>query len=225
MFYNYERRRFSSTEAPGISVFCKDANGEVFHTYACYARGLDAVNGAYQLLDLVPKGRDEAGLPYPMFLGCATETNTTTDDLNFSPDRTWMRRIRMSMPMKPTLVRYRTRPEEAPENERLIEEVFRELHARLPDGVRYLVLKLADNTFVHFASVQDGANPVTALEAFGRFRAESGSAASSRRKRAKRPSSATIGCLASDEVIENEVELRPCVMTHGRNKNARIRNE
>jgi predicted dithiol-disulfide oxidoreductase (DUF899 family) len=36
------------------------------HTYSCYARGLDALNGAYQLLDLIPKGRDEQGLPHPM---------------------------------------------------------------------------------------------------------------------------------------------------------------
>jgi predicted dithiol-disulfide oxidoreductase (DUF899 family) len=66
VFYNYARRKFSSSEAPGISVFHKDGAGTIFHTYSCYARGLDAVNGAYQLLDLVPKGRDEAGLPYPM---------------------------------------------------------------------------------------------------------------------------------------------------------------
>ena len=54
------------TEAPGISVFYKDDAGTIFHTYSCYGRGLDAVNGAYQLLDLVPKGRDEADLPHPM---------------------------------------------------------------------------------------------------------------------------------------------------------------
>lgn len=66
VFYNYEHRRFSSSEAPGISVFYKDGGGAIFHTYSCYARGLDAVNGAYQLLDLAPKGRGESGLPYPM---------------------------------------------------------------------------------------------------------------------------------------------------------------
>jgi len=38
----------------------------VFHTYSCYARGIDAFNGAYQLLDLTPRGRDEAGLEWPM---------------------------------------------------------------------------------------------------------------------------------------------------------------
>jgi predicted dithiol-disulfide oxidoreductase (DUF899 family) len=53
-------------ELPGLSVFCKDKNGNLFHTYSCYARGLDMVNGAYQLLDLVPKGRDEDDLEFTM---------------------------------------------------------------------------------------------------------------------------------------------------------------
>jgi predicted dithiol-disulfide oxidoreductase (DUF899 family) len=59
--YNYELRGFPETEAPGISVFAKDAAGAVYHTYSTYARGLDMLNGAYHLLDLVPKGRDEGG--------------------------------------------------------------------------------------------------------------------------------------------------------------------
>jgi predicted dithiol-disulfide oxidoreductase (DUF899 family) len=63
-FYNYTQQRPYASEAPGISVFCKDASGAVFHTYSCYARGLDMLNGAYHYLDLVPKGRDEANLPF-----------------------------------------------------------------------------------------------------------------------------------------------------------------
>lgn len=39
---------------------------EVFHTYSCYARGLDMLNGAYHYMDLVPKGRAEDGLPHSM---------------------------------------------------------------------------------------------------------------------------------------------------------------
>jgi predicted dithiol-disulfide oxidoreductase (DUF899 family) len=54
------------SELPGISVFFRDEAGTVFHTYSCYARGLDMLNGAYHYLDLVPKGRDEAGLPSTM---------------------------------------------------------------------------------------------------------------------------------------------------------------
>jgi len=64
--YNYEAAGFGSSEAPGVSVFAKGADGRIFHTYSCYARGLDTLNGAYQLLDLVPKGRDEQGLSHSM---------------------------------------------------------------------------------------------------------------------------------------------------------------
>jgi predicted dithiol-disulfide oxidoreductase (DUF899 family) len=63
--YNYRKTEFPSSEAPGISVFHKE-NGEVFHTYSSYARGLDAFNGAYQLLDLTPNGRDEDDLDFTM---------------------------------------------------------------------------------------------------------------------------------------------------------------
>ena len=73
--------------------------------------------------------------------------------------------------MKGTLVRYKTRPEMAQENERLIEKVFQELQAKSPKGVRYLALKLSDGTFVHFSMVEsnDGANPIPGLEAFRAF--------------------------------------------------------
>ncbi|HZJ52560.1 MAG TPA: DUF899 domain-containing protein [Myxococcaceae bacterium] len=57
--YNYEPRRYGGTDLPGVSVFARDGSGAVFHTYSTYARGIDALNVAYQYLDLVPKGRDE----------------------------------------------------------------------------------------------------------------------------------------------------------------------
>src|SRR5881296_2215814 len=65
-YYNYAVGSFPVAERPGVSVFYQDADGTIYHTYSCYARGLDMLNGAYHLLDLVPKGRDEKGLPYPM---------------------------------------------------------------------------------------------------------------------------------------------------------------
>ena len=64
--HNYERRETNMTELPGVSVFARDETGAMFHTYSCYSRGLDMLNGAYHHLDLTPKGRDEAGLTYPM---------------------------------------------------------------------------------------------------------------------------------------------------------------
>ena len=65
-FYNYERQGFPSEEAPGTSVFFKDEAGSIFHTYSSYARGGDILIGAYNFLDLVPKGRDEDALPFTM---------------------------------------------------------------------------------------------------------------------------------------------------------------
>ncbi|HEV8720684.1 MAG TPA: thioredoxin family protein [Candidatus Binatia bacterium] len=66
MYYNYTTTKFPVEEAPGVSVFYRDDEGGIFHTYSCYARGLDMLNGAYHYLDLVPKGRDEDNLSYPM---------------------------------------------------------------------------------------------------------------------------------------------------------------
>ncbi|MEZ5833212.1 MAG: thioredoxin family protein [Dongiaceae bacterium] len=59
--YNYGKVGMRAPELPGISVFYKDNTGAIFHTYSCYARGLDMMNGAYSYMDLAPKGRDEAG--------------------------------------------------------------------------------------------------------------------------------------------------------------------
>jgi len=64
--YNFDLVEFPSAEAPGISIFYKDKNGEVFHTYSAYARGTENVVNTYNYLDLVPKGRDEDGLYFPM---------------------------------------------------------------------------------------------------------------------------------------------------------------
>ena len=59
MFYNYQTDELISDEMPGLSVFYKNEEGDVFHTYSTYARGLDMLVGTYHFLDLVPKGRDE----------------------------------------------------------------------------------------------------------------------------------------------------------------------
>jgi predicted dithiol-disulfide oxidoreductase (DUF899 family) len=65
-YYNYEVQPINGSEEVGISVFCRNESGEVFHTYSCYSRGVDMLNGAYHFLDLVPKGRDEDELRFPM---------------------------------------------------------------------------------------------------------------------------------------------------------------
>jgi predicted dithiol-disulfide oxidoreductase (DUF899 family) len=66
-YYNYTTTTtFPSTEAPGVSVFYRDGDGGIFHTYSGYARGLDMLITAYNYLDLVPKGRDEQDLDFTM---------------------------------------------------------------------------------------------------------------------------------------------------------------
>ena len=64
--YNYAPRSIASTELPGASVFYRDADGSIFHTYSAYARGIDMLNGTYNWLDLTPKGRDEDDLSFTM---------------------------------------------------------------------------------------------------------------------------------------------------------------
>lgn len=66
MLHNFEVTNFPSSEAPGASAFIKNGAGEIFHTYSCYRRGLDMLNGAYHWMDIAPKGRDEEGLEYTM---------------------------------------------------------------------------------------------------------------------------------------------------------------
>jgi predicted dithiol-disulfide oxidoreductase (DUF899 family)/uncharacterized damage-inducible protein DinB len=65
--YNYGTVDFPSEEGPGLSVFYKDAEGNIFHTYSTYGRGLDILLTTYNLLDMTPKGRDEADMkPHAM---------------------------------------------------------------------------------------------------------------------------------------------------------------
>jgi len=59
--YNFAIRDPKAREREGHSIFYKDPSGSVFHTYSCYDRGNDKLNLHYHYLDLVPKGRDEAG--------------------------------------------------------------------------------------------------------------------------------------------------------------------
>jgi predicted dithiol-disulfide oxidoreductase (DUF899 family) len=64
--YNFEAIEPRTTDLPGVSAFVKEADGAVYRTYSAYARGLDALNPAYQLLDLTALGRREEDLPNPM---------------------------------------------------------------------------------------------------------------------------------------------------------------
>jgi predicted dithiol-disulfide oxidoreductase (DUF899 family) len=60
--YNFEKQNATGEELPGASVFYKNDSGEIFHSYSTYSRGLDIFIGAYNFLDITPKGRNEEGL-------------------------------------------------------------------------------------------------------------------------------------------------------------------
>ncbi len=64
--YNYVVQPVPFKDLQGMSVFAKGSDGAIYHTYSTYGRGQDLVNGAYNMLDLTPKGRDEDGLPFTM---------------------------------------------------------------------------------------------------------------------------------------------------------------
>lgn len=57
--YNFRRMEVPMEEMPGLSVFARGDDGRVYHTYSTYSRGLDLLIGAYNLIDLTPRGRDE----------------------------------------------------------------------------------------------------------------------------------------------------------------------
>jgi hypothetical protein len=71
--------------------------------------------------------------------------------------------------MSTVVIRYRTRPDRADENQRLVEAVFAELAATRPSGFAYTTLRLADGTFVHIADVDPDDNPLNGLTAFAEF--------------------------------------------------------
>lgn len=64
--YNYRKTHMGMSDMTGISVFAEDHEGAIYHTYSTYSRGVDMLNGAYHILDLTPKGRDEADLTFSM---------------------------------------------------------------------------------------------------------------------------------------------------------------
>lgn len=67
--YNYRMNEVEGDgmqDLHGLSVFCQDGQGNLFHTYSSYGRGVDLLVGAYNYMDLTPKGRDEDGLPFTM---------------------------------------------------------------------------------------------------------------------------------------------------------------
>ena len=61
VYYNYKMIPFESEELPGTSIFYKDEQGTVYHTYSSYGRGDESLVGASAYLDMTPLGRNENG--------------------------------------------------------------------------------------------------------------------------------------------------------------------
>ncbi|MGA2245628.1 MAG: thioredoxin family protein [Verrucomicrobiota bacterium] len=57
--YNYAPLDMDIDEREGASAFYRDKNGDIYHTYSTYGRGIDLMNATYNFLDLTAKGRDE----------------------------------------------------------------------------------------------------------------------------------------------------------------------
>jgi predicted dithiol-disulfide oxidoreductase (DUF899 family) len=58
-YYNFKALSPPFREMQGLSVFVRLSDGRIAHAYSTYGRGIDVFNGAYQILDLTPRGRDE----------------------------------------------------------------------------------------------------------------------------------------------------------------------
>ena len=77
--------------------------------------------------------------------------------------------------MQQSLIRYRTKPDQAAANEELVRAVYAELHRTRPDGFRYATLKLDDQvTFVHIVQSEHDPSPILAVKAFGEFQGRTG---------------------------------------------------
>ena len=66
MGWKFNLVEFPSAEAPGLSVFYKDEDRNIFHTYSAYVRGTETTINTYNYLDYVPRGRDEDDLVFTM---------------------------------------------------------------------------------------------------------------------------------------------------------------
>jgi hypothetical protein len=92
------------------------------------------------------------------------------------PKRPWDRSAAFAAaneekPMRRTVVRYRTKPDMADRNAELVAQVFAELKAAQPEGLRYLSLRLEDDSFIHVVetAADDGSSPLPKLPAFAAF--------------------------------------------------------
>lgn len=61
VYYNYNMIDYAGEELPGVSVFVKDEQGHIYHTYSAFTRGTEFISSTFSYLDITPKGRNETG--------------------------------------------------------------------------------------------------------------------------------------------------------------------
>lgn len=66
VYYNYSSIPFMAEDLHGASVFYKNEEGEIFHTYSTYMRGCDIMVNTYNFMDIAPLGRNEEDLGFTM---------------------------------------------------------------------------------------------------------------------------------------------------------------
>jgi hypothetical protein len=122
-----------------------------------------------------------SAVPVDIGRSCRFGTKSQRATESFSPRETsWSRAGRDRGPreqedaMNRRLIRYKAKPDRADENQRLVEAVFQELREKKPDGVRYMVLRMADDSFAHFVELEGTVNPLQALESFRKFSSTAG---------------------------------------------------
>ena len=72
--------------------------------------------------------------------------------------------------MSTFVVRYQIKPDQADENQRLVEKVFEELKAEAPDGFRYATFRLEDGvSFIHIVTYENAGDPLGSSAAFQEF--------------------------------------------------------
>jgi predicted dithiol-disulfide oxidoreductase (DUF899 family) len=74
--YNFRQTNPGMADLSGNSVFYKDENGQVFHTFSSFGRGGEATPGAYGILDMMPRGATRPGHIGLLPTGCGRTTCT-----------------------------------------------------------------------------------------------------------------------------------------------------
>ena len=112
--------------------------------------------------------------------------------------------------MSQSIIRYRTKPDQADANAELVRAVYAELHRTRPDGFRYTTLRLDDQvTFVHITQSERDPSPILEIKAFGEFQPASGTGVTSPLSRRPSPRSAPTASSPARRIDRDGDDLLP----------------